>query len=150
MAIFICPSCAHRQGSSERAEGHQPRGCEKCGFGFVFEIMDDYYAGPITALVACDADRRVLAAGHAATPVTGWTAGDMIGLDVVEALGLRFPEADDDPVGRVLEWGVRAKGEPCTFRPHGMTEDRHAVVDLFPAYDDDGGLLVALTPVTKG
>jgi hypothetical protein len=31
-----------------------------------------------------------------------------------------------------------------------MVEDRDAVVDLFPAYDDDGGLLVALTPVTKG
>ena len=74
----------------------------------------------------------------------------MIGLDVVEALGLRFPDATDDPVGRVMEWGVRAKAEPCTFRPYAMSEDRQAVVDLFPTYDDDGGLLVALTPVTKG
>ncbi len=150
MTVFICPRCAHRKGSSERTEGHQPRGCQKCGFGFVFEIMDDYYAGPLTALMCCDRDRRVLVAGHAATPITGWLEGDMIGRDVVEALTLRFPDASDDPVERVLEWGVRAQAEKCTFRPNGMDEDRAAVVDLFPAYDDDGGLLVALTPVTKG
>ncbi len=74
----------------------------------------------------------------------------MIGRDVVEALTLRFPDASADPVERVLEWGVRAQAEKCTFRPNGMDADRAAVVDLFPAYDDDGGLLVALTPVTKG
>ena len=150
MAVFICPQCAHREGSSERTEGHQPRGCAKCGSGFVFEIMDDYYAGPITALIACDAERRVLTAGHATVPVTGWPEGDMIGRDVVDALSLRFPGATDNPVDRVMEWGVRAQGEACTFRPHGLNEDRDAVVDLFPAYDDDGGLLVAITPVTKG
>ena len=150
MAVFICPPCAHREGSSERTEGHQPRGCAKCGSGFVFEIMADYYAGPLTALIACDAERRVLTAGHASVPVTGWPAGDMIGRDVVEALSLRFPGAEDDPVARVMEWGVRAQGEACTFRPQGLTEDRDAVIDLFPAYDDDGGLLVAITPVTKG
>ena len=74
----------------------------------------------------------------------------MIGRDVVEALTLRFPDAADDPVTRVMEWGVRAQGQTCTFRPQGLAEDRDAVADLFPAYDDDGGLLVAITPVTKG
>ena len=137
-------------GSSERAEGHQPRGCPKCGFGFAFEIMDDYYAGPVTALIACDQQRRVLVAGHAAVPVTGWPEGAMIGQDVAQALGLRFPDAPDDPLERVMEWGVRAMGQSCTYRPHGLDEDRPATVDLFPAYDDDGGLLVALTPHTKG
>ncbi len=113
-------------------------------------MMDDYYAGPLTALVCCDRRLRVLAAGHAAMPVTGWPEGGMIGQNVVEALHLRFPNAPNDPVAKVMEWGVRVQGEPCTFRPRGMVEDRDAVVDLFPAYDDDGGLLVALTPVTKG
>lgn len=150
MAVFICPRCAHRDANSERAEGHQPRGCAKCGFGFVFEIMDDYYAGPLTALICCDRDRRVLVAGHSATVITGWPEGDVIGRQISEALGLTFPGADDDPISRCLEWGVRVKGEPCTFRPYGLDDDRSAVVDIFPAYDDDGGLLMALTPVTKG
>ncbi|MBM3634611.1 MAG: hypothetical protein FJW99_04890 [Actinobacteria bacterium] len=150
MAVFICPRCAHRVAGAERAEGHQPRGCPKCGFGFVFEMMDDYYAGPLTALVCCDRERRVLVAGHAAAPTTGWPEGEMIGYEVAEALGLRFPGATDDPLARSLEWGVRVLQEPCTFRPYGLDDDREAVVDIFPAYDDDGGLLVALTPETRG
>jgi PAS domain-containing protein len=150
MAVFICPRCAHRVAGAERAEGHQPRGCTACGFGFVFELMDDYYASPLTALICCDGDRRVLVAGHAAQPTTGWPEGEMIGRDVCEALGLRFPDAPDDPVERAREWGVRVLAQPCVFRPYLLDDDREAVVDIFPAYDDDGGLLVALTPETKG
>ncbi len=150
MAVFVCPRCAHRVAGAERSEGHQPRGCPKCGFGFVFEIMDDYYAGPLTALICCDRDRRVLVAGHATVPVTGWPEGEMIGHEVSEALGLGFPGLQDDPVDRALEWGVRVLEQPCTFRPYGMDEDRDAVADIFPAYDEDGGLLLALAPVTKG
>ncbi len=148
MAVFICPRCAHRVAGAERAEGHQPRGCPACGFGFVFELMDDYYAGPVTALICCDQQRRVLVAGHASTPATGWPEGDMIGLEVSAALGLRFPGVDDDPLARALEWGVRVQQQPCIFRPYRMDEDRDAIADIFPAYDDDGGLLVALAPVT--
>lgn len=110
--------------------------------------MDDYYAGPVTALICCDQQRRVLVAGHAATPATGWPEGDMIGHEVSAALGLAFPGVHDDPVARALEWGVRVLGQPCRYRPYRMDEDRDAIVDIFPAYDDDGGLLVALTPVT--
>ncbi len=135
---------------AERAEGHQPRGCPACGFGFVVEMMDDYYAGPLTALVCCDRERHVLVAGHASRPVTGWPEAEMIGREVSEALGLAFPGARDDPVARALEWGVRVRREPCTFRPYRMDEHRDAVADIFPAYDDDGGVLVALTPVTGG
>ena len=28
--------------------------CHRCGFGFLFELMDDYYPGPNTGLVVCD------------------------------------------------------------------------------------------------
>ncbi len=112
--------------------------------------MDDYYAGPLTALICCDRDRRVLVVGHSATVITGWPEGDMIGREISEALSLTFPGADDDPIARCLEWGVRVKGEPCTFRPYGLDDERSAVVDVFPAYDDDGGLLMALTPIMKG
>jgi hypothetical protein len=150
MAVFICPRCAHRVAGAERAEGHQPRGCPSCGFGFVFELMDDYYAGPLTALVCCDRDRRVLVAGHATTTVTGWAEGDLIGREVAEALGLSFPGSPDDPIARAIEWGVRVLAEPCAFRLLGLDADRGAVADIFPAYDDDGGLLIALTAATKG
>ncbi len=150
MAVFLCPHCTHRVAGSERAEGHQPRGCPKCGFGFVFEMMDDYYAGPLTAIVTCDRERRVLVAGSNTAAITGWAEGDMIGQEVSGALGLTFPGASDDPIARSLEWGVRVLQAPCTFRPQRTDEDRDAVADIFPAYDDDGGLMLALTPITKG
>ena len=71
------------------------------------------------------------------------------GQEIAGALGLGFPDAPDDPIARSLEWGVRVLAQPCTFRPHRTDEDRPAVADIFPAYDDDGGLMLALTPVTK-
>ena len=45
----------------------------------------------------------------------------------------------------MLEWGVRALGKQATLR---TDSDRAAAAtaDLFPAYDDDGGLLLVLTP----
>lgn len=124
--------------------GHQPRGCSSCGFGFLFEILDDYYPGPKTALIACDRLGTILAGGHAAGAVTGFRDTDLLGVDVRTRLGLVFD--DGDPIARCLEWGVRALGVACTFRPNGLHEPRAATLDVFPAYDDDGGLLVALTP----
>lgn len=116
----------------------------------MFEMMDDYYAGPLTALVTCDRERRVLVAGANASAITGWAEGDIIGQEIAGALGLGFPDAPDDPIARSLEWGVRVLAQPCTFRPQRTDQDRPAVADIFPAYDDDGGLMLALTPVTKG
>jgi len=55
-----------------------------------------------------------------------------------------FPNGD--PAETALEWGVRQLEVPCTFRPNGVDTDRPAHADFFPAYDADGGLLVALTP----
>ena len=63
----------------------------------------------------------------------------------MERLGLAgFP--DGDPAARSLEWGVRVLGVPCTYRFSGADEALPATADFFPAYDDDGGLLVAITP----
>jgi hypothetical protein len=143
--VFICPRCAFRESSIDRNVRHQPRGCSRCGFGFVFELLEDYYASPKTALIVCDQQRRILAAGHAAFAVTGYQDGELIGHEVSERLGLEG-FANGDPAARSLEWGVRALNEGCTFRPKGSSEGVPAVADFFPAYDDDGGLLVALTP----
>jgi hypothetical protein len=141
--VFICPGCGRRT-TADRHQGHQPRGCVSCGFGFLFELLDDYYPSPKTALVVCDNDKKVLAAGHATTAVTGFQEQDLLGYDLMDRLVLDF--GGDAPADRSLEWGVRVMGVDCTFRPKGVPGDRSATADFFPAYDDDGGLLVAITP----
>ena len=143
--VFLCPRCAYRETGSERNVRHQPRGCSRCGFGFAFELLEDYYASPKTALIVCDQEQRILVAGHSAFAVTGFDESDLIGHHVMERLGLGG-FTDGDPAARSLEWGVRVMNVPCTYRFAGGDDDVPATADFFPAYDDDGGLLVALTP----
>ena len=141
--LFICPNCGNRLSSAERTVGFstKPRGCQKCGFGFLFELLDDYYPGPNTGFVVCDQEARVLATGHGVFELTGYREQDLLGRRVTEILGA----ADPSPVDVALEWGVRRLGEQVELRTRaGQT--KRVVADLFPAYDDDGGLLVALTP----
>ncbi|MGH2901418.1 MAG: hypothetical protein ACRDMZ_22265, partial [Solirubrobacteraceae bacterium] len=68
----------------------------------------------------------------------------VIGRKANEVLGLRFDDGSDY-VGTVLEWGVRALGKPVQVNAEGDLPAT-ATADLFPAYDDDGGLLLVLTP----
>jgi hypothetical protein len=68
----------------------------------------------------------------------------VIGQRVDEVLGLSFDNGDD-PVATVLEWGVRALGKPVEVSGERDVPAR-AKADMFPAYDDDGGLLLVLTP----
>ena len=65
MPFFICPNCGHREVSGERTAGFstRPKGCSKCGFGFVFELLDDYYPAPNAAFFVCDKQERVIDAG---------------------------------------------------------------------------------------
>jgi len=64
-----------------------------------------------------------------------------MGRDLVEALGL----SDTEAVATVREWGVRKLEQQLTLRTHAGIE-KPVLADFFPAYDEDGGLLVALTP----
>ena len=100
MPFFICPNCGNRELSGERTVGfsNRPKGCSKCGFGFLFELLDDYYPAPGAAFFTCDKDGRLLDLGK--------------------------------------KVAVNAEGDLPT----------EAVADVFPAYDDDGGLLLVLTP----
>ena len=59
-------------------------------------------------------------------------------------LGLRF-EGGDDHVATALEWGVRVLNKKVEVNAEGDLPAQ-AMADLFPGYDDDGGLLVVLTP----
>ena len=146
MPFFICPNCKDRSIDVDGLEGMsgQAAACRRCGFGFLFELMDDYYPGPNTGLVVCDREARVLAAGRGVFELTGWHESELMGRDVRERLGLAF-EAEDDPVGVAIEWGVRRLGERLALTTRAGTS-KGAIADLFPAYDDDGGLLVALSP----
>ena len=96
---------------------------------------------PETGFVVCDRDTRVLAAGRGVFELTGYRDADLIGRNVVEALAL----SDTSPIEVVREWGVRKLGQELEIRTRAGREKR-VTADFFPAYDDDGGLLVALTP----
>ena len=149
MPFFICPHCKTRSIDADGRQGlsHQPAACERCGFGFLFELIDDYYPSPSAGLLACDRQGRILAAGRGVFELTGWHERDLMGKEVVAALGLGGFEADRNPAALVLEWGVRRLNEKLTLRSRAGTVKR-VVGDFFPGYDTDGGLLVALAPQT--
>jgi hypothetical protein len=83
----------------------------------------------------------VLASGEGIFELTGYREADLMGQDVVEALAL----SDPAPIETVREWGVRQLRKPLSLRTRAGIE-KPVVGDFFPAYDADGGLLVALTP----
>jgi len=147
MPHFICPNCKERSVDSDGFEGlyNEAVACHRCGFGFLFELMDDYYPAPGTGMVVCDADGRILAAGRGVFELTGYEESELMGREVVEALRLDGFQNGQDPVALSLEWGVRRLGELCELTAaSGMR--KQVTADIFPAYDDDGGLLLALTP----
>jgi len=149
MPYFICPNCRQRSLDHDGREGllDQAVACQRCGFGFLFELMDDYYPAPGAGFVVCDRNRRVLAAGRGVFELTGFQEGDVLGRDLVEALGLTGFEIDRNPAQLALDWGVRRLGEQIELRTRAG-QRKPVAADFFPAYDDDGGLLVALAPRT--
>ena len=147
MPFFICPNCKQRSLDSDGLQGltQQAVACDRCGFGFLFELMDDYYPAPNSGFVVCDQERRVIAVGRGVFELTGYQETDVIGRDLIEALGLSGFDEDKNPAQLALEWGVRRMGEQLELRTRAGSE-KAVVVDFFPAYDEDGGLLVALAP----
>jgi PAS domain-containing protein len=146
MPVFICPNCGTRVTSGERTTGFSttPRGCTRCGFGFLFELLDDYYPDPNAAFFVCDRDGRVIGCGKGSFELTGLDDERALGRPVREVLGLRF-ENGEDPISTTLEWGVRVLGKDVHVEAEGDLP-AEARADLFPAYDEDGGLLLVLTP----
>ena len=136
MPVYICPNCRERSIDTDGLEGFSTQApqCRSCGFGFLFQLLEDYYPAPSTGFVVCDRDARVLAVGRGVFELTGFREADLIGRDVGTALTL----SDSAPLELVR------LGEQLELRTRsGLTKP--VVVDLFPAYDDDGGVLVALS-----
>jgi len=144
--LFICPNCGRRTTATERNAGfrRQAKGCSSCGFGFLFELLDDYYPAPNAAFFATDQQGRVIACGRGSFELTGLKEEQVIGRQASEVLGLQFGDGSD-AVGTVLEWGVRQLDKPVEVNAEGDLPAK-AKADLFPAYDDDGGMLLVLTP----
>ena len=147
MPYFICPNCKERSVDHDRREGltQQAVACHHCGFGFLFELLDDYYPAPGTGFVVCDQGGRILAVGRGVFELTGFTEDELMGRDVIESFGLSGFDEDRNPVALSLEWGVRRLDEQLELRTRSG-QDKPVTGDFFPAYDDDGGLLVGLTP----
>src|ERR671930_242647 len=130
MAFFICPNCKERSVDHDRLEelDDVPVACHRCGFGFLF-----------------DQEGRVLACGRGVFELTGYSESALLGRDVVEGLGLSGFAPERNPAQLALEWGVRRLGEQLELQTRaGVTKPVKG--DFFPAYDSDGGLLVALAP----
>jgi hypothetical protein len=143
MPFYICPRCKTRRVDRDGREGlsQEPPSCHHCDFGFMFELLEDYYPAQATGFVVCDQQGRILASGHGIFELTGFEEPDLMGRDVVEALHL----SDATPLATVREWGVRQLGKELSVRTHAGLEKK-VVADVFPGYDDEGGLLLALTP----
>ena len=123
----------------------EARGCEKCGFAYLFELLDDYYPAPNAAFFACDSDGRIVDCGRGSFELTGIRTEQAIGRAVADVLGLAFDDGGEH-VATALEWEVRVRNKAVRVNAEHDIPAR-AVADIFPAYDDeDGGVLVVLTP----
>jgi PAS domain S-box-containing protein len=144
---YICPNCKERSIDHDAHEEflEQSPACHRCGFGFLFELMDDYYPAPSTGLLACDQDGRVLAAGRGIFELSGYSEPELLGRDVIESFDLQGFAPDRNPKQLALDWGVRRLDEELELRTKAG-QRKPVKADFFPAYDEDGGLLVALTP----
>lgn len=144
---FICPSCTWRGARTSRTVGFtdRPAACERCGFGFLFELLDDYFPAARAGIFVCDQEGRILAFGSGALELSGFDEQELMGQELGEALELQGEEGSELPHKTALEWGARTLDKPlklCTSS--GKYID--VVGDFFPAYDDDGGLLAVFTP----
>jgi PAS domain-containing protein len=144
---FICPNCQNRSIDHDGREGLQDQAasCQRCGFGFLFELLDDYYPAPGAGFVVCDRNGRILASGRGVFELTGFREPELLGHDLVQALGLAANGGETHPATLAREWGVRRLGERLALRTRSGIE-KTVTADFFPAYDEDGGLLVALSP----
>ena len=148
MPNFICPNCKERSIDIDRKEGmfDEAVACHHCGFGFLFELIDDYYPAPTTGLVTCDQDDRARR-GHEvrrAREPQGRLVGDVIadllvlgglGGDVGEAL--RLEHARREPPAERAQHDQHRTGD-------GEQPHRPAAESL-PASSHEGCILAART-----
>jgi PAS domain-containing protein len=148
MAFYICPNCQARAVDADGTEGlsSQPVGCHRCGFGFLFQLLEDWFPPAGAGLIACDREARILSAGRGVFELTGLPENRLMGRELREALHMHDFSGGHDPVAVALEWGVRQLDQHATIRT-GAGHDKLVRLDVFPAYDEDGGLLCSIAPM---
>jgi PAS domain-containing protein len=106
---FICPNCKNRSIDHDRLQeiDNVPVACDRCGFGFLFELMDDYYPAPNTGFVVCDKDGRILASGRGVFELSGYREEELLGADMVTRFGLGGFEGQQNPARGSAEAGDR-------------------------------------------
>src|ERR1044072_9709562 len=94
--LFICPNCGTRTSESERTRGftRDSPACRKCGFPFLFELLDDYYPAPDAAFFVCDAEGRVIRCGRGSFELTGVGHGRGIGGALRAGVGPRWAQRE--------------------------------------------------------
>ena len=147
MAFYICPNCSARVIDADGLEGlsSQPVGCHRCGFGFLFQLLEDWFPPAGAGLLACDKDARILSAGKGVFELTGYPERVLMGSDLREALGMSGSRTARTP-SRSCSSGASASSTVPIFIRHSVGHDKPVRLDLFPAYDEDGGLLCSLAP----
>src|SRR3954462_13561810 len=142
--FWICPDCGTRAIDDDGRDGlsHQQVGCAKCGFGFLFELLEDFYPPANAGFVACDKETRVISAGKGVFELTGYGEGELLGKPLVDAFRRSGLGAESNPWSVVMEWGAPNLDQPLARR-HRSGREKAGRVELVPAYDEDGGLLAS-------
>ena len=120
--LFICPNCGNRTSATERTSGFRnvPKGCSKCGFGFLFELLDDYYPAPNAAFFVCDREARIIGCGLGSRELTGLSDEKVIGRPVRDVLGLDFG-GEEDPSRRGTRMGSAPARKACHSERRGRS-----------------------------
>ena len=117
------PTAAIARPASSATQGfrRETRGCEKCGFAYLFELLDDYYPAPNAAFFACDREGRIVDCGRGSFELTGIRTEQAIGRPVREVLGLDFEDGSDHSAprwnGRSASRASRSRSTPSTTCP---------------------------------
>lgn len=106
--------------------------------------MDDYYPAPGTGFLVCDRSSRIIATGQGVFELTGYRERDLLGQELMSTL---FEHEGDGPTpaALALEYGVRRFDQRLMLKTRAGVK-KVVRADFFPAYDEDGGLLVAVAP----
>jgi PAS domain-containing protein len=151
MRHWICPNCQTRAIDDDGVEGlsSERLGCHHCGFGYMFEILEDFFPPALAGFLTCDREGRILSTGRGVFELTGFAEHDLIGRHVSQALHFADFEDGRDPVGLVLEWGVRELDVHLTIQNHAAMT-KHVRADFFPGYEEEHGMLISLAPRHPG
>ncbi len=88
----------------------------------------------------------MLATGRGVFELTGYRETELIGRNVVDALGLERRSRTCRTRPRWRSSGASAGSARSSQLRSRAGTHKPVIADFFPAYDEDGGLLVALAP----